>query len=221
MTSLPIIELPNQHKFLPATASNRVPNNLNCCQIYTMRLTAKVTNQLTSKSAITKLKAILIIDVLIIAIAAGTYIYLQNTGGLATPPKLAEFTISDLEINPVEADVGEPISISVNVTNIGDLDGNYSTTLMINDTARETKMILLLGETSDIVEFTDTENTEGTYGVKIGNLTGLFTIKAAPPEISSISLSNLIIRPYEVWVGESVNVTATAKNVGEKQTASQ
>jgi hypothetical protein len=175
-----------------------------------------VKNQLISKLAITKLKAILIIDVLIVAIASGTYIYLQNTGGLATAPKLAEFTISDLTINPLEVDVGEPISISVNVTNIGDLEGNYSTTLTINDTEKETKMILLAGGASAIVEFTNTENTEGDYIVKVVNLTGTFKIKAAPPEISSISLSNLIVRPYEVWVGDSVSVNVMAKNLGTR-----
>jgi len=123
-----------------------------------MRLNAKVANHLASKLRITKLKAILIIDVLIVAIAAGTYVYLQNTGGLATAPKLAEFTLSDLTINPLEADVGEPISIAVNVTNIGDLEGNYSTTLTINGTEKETKMILLSSGASAIMEFTDTEN---------------------------------------------------------------
>ncbi|MCW4045671.1 MAG: hypothetical protein NWE94_09175 [Candidatus Bathyarchaeota archaeon] len=162
----------------------------------------------------TKLKTILLIDILIVAIAAGTYIYLQNTGGLASAPKLAEFTLSDLTISPLEADVGEPISISVNVTNIGDLEGNYSATLTINDVEKETKMILLQGGSYAIVDFTDTENTEGNYTVKVGNLTGTFRIKAAPPEISSISLSNLIIRPYEVWLGDQVNATVTAKNIG-------
>lgn len=179
-----------------------------------MRLNRRVTNRLIPKLRTTKLKTILLIDILIVAIAAGTYIYLQSTGAIATAPKLAEFTMSDLTINPLEADVGEPISIAVNVTNIGDLEGNYSAALTINGVEKETKMILLQGGTSAIMEFTDTENTEGNYSVKIGNLTGAFKIKAAPPEISSISLSNLIIRPYEVWIGDSVNVTVTAKNTG-------
>jgi len=175
-----------------------------------------VTNHLISKLRLTKLKTILLIDVLIVAIASGTYIYLQSTGAIAGTPKLAEFTMSDLTVNPLEADVGEPITITVNVTNIGDLEGNHSATLTINGIEKETKMILLQGGTSAIMEFTDTENTEGNYTVQIGNLTGAFKIKAAPPEISSISLSNLIIRPYEVWIGDSVNATVTAKNTGAK-----
>ena len=43
------------------------------------------------------------------------------------------FTLSDLSINPLEAFVGEAVQISVNLTNIGDVEGNQTVNLEINN----------------------------------------------------------------------------------------
>jgi hypothetical protein len=163
----------------------------------------------------TKLKIILIIDVIIVAIAAGSYFYLQAQGLLRTAPKPAEFTVTNLTINPLEADVGEPILISVNITNIGELEGTYNLNLTINDVLQENRTIILLGGASTIEEFTVIQNTEGNYTVKINGLTGSFKIKVAPPEISTISLSDLVIKPLEAWPGDPISIKATAKNKGD------
>ena len=167
-----------------------------------------------SRSAITKLKAILLIDVIIVAAAAGIYFYLVNQGLVSVAAKPAEFTVTDLAIAPLMADLGEPISISANLTNIGDLSSNYTLSLVINDLIKENKTIQLAGGVSSIVEFTDMENAEGNYSVKVGNLTGMFTVKAVLPEFSNIILSNLIVSPYEINAGESITIKVTARNSG-------
>jgi len=86
-----------------------------------------------SRSARTKLKTILVIDILIVAVAAGVYFYLQAEGLIVAEPKQAEFIVTDLKINPVEAEVYEPILVTVNVTNIGDEQGEYVANLTINN----------------------------------------------------------------------------------------
>src|SRR3990170_842265 len=99
---------------------------------------------MSSRKALAKLKAILIIDILIVLAAGGSYLYLLNTGEItAGAPKPAEFEVTDLTINPLEAEAGEPILISVNVTNIGDIEGVYSANLTINNMLRENQEILL------------------------------------------------------------------------------
>ena len=77
-----------------------------------------------SRSAIVKLKAILVIDLIIIGAAAGVYFYLQDQGLVASASRPSAFTLTDLTIDPLEVYVGEAVQISVNVTNIGDLEGN-------------------------------------------------------------------------------------------------
>ena len=169
-----------------------------------------------SKSAIAKVKALFIIDVIIVAMAAGVFLYLQSTGDIAVATsKPAEFTVTDLTIDPPEAGISQPIMISVNVTNIGDEEGNFSATLIINDLVKETRSIQLLGNESNIVSFTDTENAEGTYFVKIGDLNGTFTITNVPPP-STLRISFLITDPYEVWVNEQVTISVNVTNTGNE-----
>jgi len=167
-----------------------------------------------SRKAIGKMKAILIIDLLIVAAVSGTYFYLENQGLIATAaPKPAEFTVTSIKINPVDAETGESVLISANVTNIGDMEGIYLANLTINNMLRANQTIVLAGnKTSTIVDFTDIEQTVGSYAVGIGGLNGSFTVKLAPPTTSHIQLSNLLTNPYEVWPNQPVNVTATASN---------
>lgn len=168
--------------------------------------------EMLSRSAKVKLKAILIIDIIIIGGAAGAYLYLQNRGLIANAAKPATFTITDLTIDPPVANVTDAIEISVNVTNVGALEGNATINLEINNATKNTENVTLTGGGSQLVQFTDIETTPGNYTVQIGDLTGMFTINPAPPGSSKIILSNLFFSPYEVWPNQPVNVTATAEN---------
>jgi hypothetical protein len=172
---------------------------------------------MVSRSARFKLKAILTIDLIIVAVAAGSYYYLQNQGLLAVA-KPAEFTLSNLTINPLETFMGQPVTISANVTNVGQEEGNCSANLEINDILKETKVTPLLGGESKIVEFIDTENNEGNYSVKIGDLNGTFTIIALP-STSAVKVSNLFIDPVEVWAGEPINISVNASNIGDEDSS--
>jgi hypothetical protein len=165
-----------------------------------------------SRSAVVKLKAILIIDLMIVGAAAGVYFYLQNQGALTSAAKPATFTLTDLTVNPLEAYAGDAVQISVNLTNIGDLEGNQTVNLEINNTVKATTNVTLAANSTEAVEFTDIETVEGNYTVKIGDLTAALIIKPAPPESSKILLSNLISTPYEVWANENVTITANAVN---------
>jgi hypothetical protein len=166
-----------------------------------------------SRSAVAKLKAILIIDLLIVAVAAGTYLYLQNQGLIAAAAKPAEFTVTDLTTTPAEAEEAEPVQISANITNIGDLEGTYDANLTINNVLTQNQTIIVPGNnTSVIVEFTVIEETIGTYTVELGGLTGSFNIKEAPPTSSNIHLLNAVANPYESWVNETITFTVTADN---------
>jgi hypothetical protein len=165
-----------------------------------------------SRSAIVKLKAILIIDLIIIGAAAGAYFYLQDQGVITGAAKPATFTLSDLTISPLEAYTGEAIQISVNVTNVGDLEGNSTFNLEINSVVKDYANVTLGSGASDVIEFSDIEMMEGNYSVKVGDLLGYFNLKPAPPESSQILLSTFKATPYEVWVNETVAITATAQN---------
>jgi hypothetical protein len=168
--------------------------------------------RMLSHSAIVKLKAILVIDLIIIGAAAGVYFYLQNEGMIAGATRPAEFTLKNLIISPDNATAGDAVQISVNVTNIGDLQGNETVNFEINNAVKDTENVSLVAGSSQIVQFTDIETSPGNYSLKIGDLTGNFIIKPAPPESSKIVLSNLRVDPWEVWANQTVTLTATAQN---------
>lgn len=166
-----------------------------------------------SRSAIVKLKAILVIDLIIVGVAAGVFFYFQDQGIITSgAPRPAEFTLSDLTVNPSEAFVGEAVQISVNITNIGDLEGNQTLDFQINSAIKDSENITLAGNSSQIVEFTDVEIAEGSYLVQVGSLNATFTLKPAPPETSKTILSSMKVVPYEVWADQNLTVSAIAEN---------
>ena len=171
----------------------------------------------------TKLKAFLIIDLIFFGAITGTYFYLQNEGLIVSGSKPAEFTVTDLIINPLEAEVFETITVTVNLTNIGDKPGNYMGNLTINNVLEDNQTILLEGGESTILELTVIKQIEGTYTAEIGGLSESFKI-TAPSQISSnIKLEKIILPPYiswanpfESWINEPINVSATATNTGSE-----
>jgi hypothetical protein len=177
---------------------------------------------------ITKLQALLLIDLIITAFAAGGYYYIQTrfkpppTPPTPPPPRPAEFQITNLTIDRPEAGVGEVVRISVKLSNVGEDAGSHSVNLTINDVVRETKTLQLSGGENTTVEFTVTETSEGSYSVKIGSLTGTYKIVATPPsppppKPATFTTYNLDIKPYEAWVDEPITISITVRNVGDER----
>ncbi len=167
---------------------------------------------MSCQSAFTKLQAIFVIDLIIVAFAVGAYFYVES---LPPPLKKPEFQVSDLTVNPAETGIDQPITISANVTNVGEVEGNYSMSLTINDVVRENKTVQLLGNESRIVEFTVTENSEGNFYVKVGGLNGSFVIVAAPPP-DVFKVSDLSISSYEAWADENITISVKVSNTGDE-----
>jgi hypothetical protein len=166
-----------------------------------------------SRSAVVKLKTILIIDLIIVGAAVGAYFYLQDQGVITGAAKPADFIFTDLVVNPLETYVGQPIHVSINVTNIGDLEGETTVNLEVNGAIKDSMNLTLAGlKDSEIVEFTVIEMYAGTYNVTIDGLSKSFRLKEAPPESSKIVLSNFKADPYETWPDEPVIISATATN---------
>jgi hypothetical protein len=165
----------------------------------------------SSRHAITKLKAILLIDLIIVGLAAGGYCYIQAFLRTVVPPpagpKPAEFVLGNLTITPAEAEVNQPIIVKVDVANVGEEPGICVLSLTINNVVEETRTVQLSGGNSTTVEFTVIKDVVGMYYVKIGgmyyvkigDLTGTFKIVAhspAPqPRPAAFTIYGLTITP--------------------------
>ncbi|MDP2731384.1 MAG: CARDB domain-containing protein [Dehalococcoidales bacterium] len=137
--------------------------------------------------------------------AAGTYsvsingqsgsFTVKGTSGAPTEPTPsapAAFTTSSLSISPTAVNIGDMVTIAVQVANTGDLSGSYEVTLKINNEMVETKQVTLDGGRSQTVSFATSRDTAGTYSVNINSQSGSFTVTAA--EVPSKPLA------WWVWV---------------------
>ena len=118
----------------------------------------------------------------------------------APPPLPATFATSALNISPLETDIGEPVTISVLLTNTGEMEGSYSVDLKLNGVVVETKIVTLAGG-SQTVSFSAVGDEAGTYSVAIDGLAGLFTVRETPIFSSGLSGTS-------IWVIVGVAIAA-------------
>jgi CARDB len=86
--------------------------------------------------------------------------------------------MSNLAINPSEPWPGDSITISAQLTNTGKT-GSTNIDLQINGVTVDNKTIQVQAGESAKTEFTLTEASTGTYTVRVGTLTGSFTVVPA------------------------------------------
>ena len=167
---------------------------------------------LVSQSSRTKLKIVFFVNVIIVAVAIPSYFYTKSQ-----IPNPASFQVTDLILDQTWVQVGEPVQISVNVTNVGDTAGNHSVTLTIDDEPIATKTVQLSGAASATLDFTATLITDGNHTVQIGDLIG--SVKASlesPTKPAEIKVTDLGVSRTEAEVGETIIVSATVTNIGDE-----
>lgn len=110
----------------------------------------------------------------------------EETGSIQVfkPATEAQFITSNLIISPQEVTVAEEVTISVTVSNVGDLPGNYDLVLKVDDQIVETREITLAGKENRRVTFTMSRDVAGTYEVSVNGRSGLLRVnpESAPPE---------------------------------------
>jgi hypothetical protein len=127
--------------------------------------------------------------------AAGTYsVSVDGLSGTFTvkeaappvvpkPPAPAAFTTSSLVISPSEVDIGKTVTISIQLSNTGELEGTHTVTLKINGAVVDSRNVTLGGGASQSVTFFTSRDAAGAYTVEINGLSGTFTVKEAPPTV--------------------------------------
>jgi hypothetical protein len=144
------------------------------------------------------------------------YPYLDEVSQ-AKLPDVGEFTVSDLSITPSTVETGDPVTISVEVSNDGLLQFSEGITLKVDGTSVETEMLTLMPGDSETVTWTLSRATAGTYDVEVNGLTGSFTVEEPEPEPepANIVYHSVAVSPSSVEVGDPVTVTVTLDNTGE------
>jgi hypothetical protein len=84
--------------------------------------------------------------------------------------KPAEFELSNFKLSPTALRVGEQAELSVNVANLGEVEGSYTLSLNVDGEARQTEVVTLKGESSTKVTFPIVKDQPGNYEVRLNNL---------------------------------------------------
>lgn len=91
-------------------------------------------------------------------------------------PPSENVQFSNLRISPESVSPEEPVTISVDVTNLGENQAACPVTLRINGVLKDSETVTLDGGETETVEFTVTEGISGTYDVEVDGQTGSFEV---------------------------------------------
>jgi hypothetical protein len=171
---------------------------------------------------------VILICVLIVGALAevSLYYYFQNYAPhlttVASTSELASFEVANLTINPFEARLNQPVVISVDVDNLGNIQGSYSLSFKVNDSVVETKDLALSANQSQEVTLSVTESSAGSYNVTVGDLAEIFSVLSKPaPMPATLRLSNLNLNITEAWPGQMINASVDALNTGNESISYQ
>jgi len=118
----------------------------------------------------------------------------------------AEFEVISIAISP-EAEVGENITITVIVKNIGRSGGTYTAILFIDGVQVEAKDITISAGATRTVSFSLVKDVEGTYVAKVGKISKTFTV-GIPIKIMAenclLEQDNIIVKCIAITEMENV-----------------
>jgi hypothetical protein len=128
--------------------------------------------------------------------------------------RVANFTLSTINVRPSQIRIGESATVSVIVANSGNLTADYQVILKINDAVQQTKAVTLDGSANTTVSFNLVTSKIGTFNVDIGGQQASFNVTGTP---ASFKVDSLSISPAEVDPGKLVDITVKVTNTGESE----
>lgn len=105
-----------------------------------------------------------------------------------------KFEVTGLTLSPTEAKVGQTVTVSADIKNVGESTGTYKAILTIDGVETDSKNITIeAGETKTVI-FTVVKDVEGTYTIGIGRITR--NLRVTPPLTVSVSKSQILINDW-------------------------
>ena len=111
-----------------------------------------------------------------------------STGGSsATTLRSPQMKVTYPKVNPSQAKINQPITITANVVNEGGMTGSTRVALKINGKVEETKLVTVGPGGSIPVKFTVTKQEPGAYTVILGNQRASFVVAEGANEAQSVN----------------------------------
>jgi len=118
----------------------------------------------------------------------GTYnVEVNNLIGSFRVVKPADLVVSNLLITPAIVEPGQEITVSVDISNSGEVEGSHSIALVINGSRAESKELTVAPGVTKRVSFTFTRNAVGSYSIEVDGLSGLAIVAEAGNIVAQLS----------------------------------
>lgn len=137
--------------------------------------------------------------------APGTYMINATKAGyeegetlIEVIENVAQFTFSNLTVEPASVEAGTAVNIRVNATNSGNVAGGSKVELLVNNESVDSKNISLNPGESKPVEFSHTENDAGTYKIEVGGLSKSYEVTKKAPFFSGLATVGILATAFVV-----------------------
>ena len=89
----------------------------------------------------------------------------------------AEFKVTSLAVTPIVAEPGQAVTVEVEVTNIGEMEGSYALSITVEGVDEETKSVTVAPKDVETVSFTLARSVSGLYDIGIAGLTDTLRVR--------------------------------------------
>jgi len=128
--------------------------------------------------------------------------------------KPAEFEVGLINLEPPVVMVGDTVTITASINNVGGIAGTYTAILSSDGQQVDDKVVTLIPEQSSVVEFTISEFTAGKHTISIGRSQISVDVLPKPTKIALVR-NDGIYYGWEIYTMDSssmnlINVTKTS-----------
>ena len=131
------------------------------------------------------------------------------------PDPEAEFALSDVSVSDTKIATGDSVDITGTVTEEAGNSGLFVAELIIDGEVVDTENIVMDGNAEEAVTFTHTFDEAGEYEVAISDVSA-GTVSVHDSLEAQFDVTDASLSEDEIDVGDSVDVTGTIENTGEK-----
>jgi subtilisin family serine protease len=137
-----------------------------------------------------------------------------DPAGTLTVEQPATFEITSTTLGAGTITEGESVTVSADVENTGDRDGQFTAGLLVDGSVAGTTTVTVSAGTSKTVSFDETFTTPGDYAIDVNNTAvGTLTVEEAT---AAFAVSGASLTDTTILEGDTAEVTATVENTGDR-----
>jgi hypothetical protein len=120
-----------------------------------------------------------------------------------SPSIIAEVSVTNLSVTPAQIQSGEKVTITIDVTNSGGLEGAYHIGLDINDKRYTARDMFIPGGGTESVTYSVTIGEAGDYTATVDHLSQTFKVIEGEPRQADTTGCDPILRQYQLIKAEA------------------